>query len=253
MTTNLGQIYNSVLFRSGIDLRGGWFTPNFFNDAIYSVNYEKMNMLIDVFEKNMEVTSDLQPFVKTLGSAQFPPLLFTAVNSNDSALGGYTDIPEDFWYEARANYTKFVNTGCGVSSSEYAPITLLKQHEFDAVMRDSNSSPVLDPDNNYPVMVIMNNLFYVYPYVRRASITYIKQPTTPVFDYDIISGVPVYLPPNEVHVNSSVLPAGTPSLSVEFEYPESCVDSLIDMIRTYMAKGNQQAWDLQTQGVPKNT
>lgn len=252
MTTNLGQIYDSVLFRSGIDLRGGWFTPNFFNDAIYSVNYEKMNQLIDVFERNMEVTSDLQPFVKTLGSVQFPPIEFTAVAASDLGLGGYADIPEDFWYEARANYTKFVNTGCGVSRSEYSPVTLLKQHEFDAVMRDSNASPVLDPNNNYPVLVIQNDLFYVYPFVRRVAFTYIRQPLAPKFDYDIISGVPVYLPPGEVHINSSVLPAGTPSESVEFEYPESCVDSLIDMIRMYMAKGNQMAWDLQTQGVPKN-
>jgi len=251
MTTNLGQIYNSVLFRSGIDKRGGWFTPDFFQDAIYFVNYEKMNNLVDVFELNGEVTSDLQPFIKTLGSAQLPPLMFTAVNTGDSARGGYADIPDDFWYEARANYTKLLNITCA-SASEYAPITLLKQHEFDAIMRDSNNSPVIDPINNYPVLVIQNNLFYIYPYIRRASFTYIRQPEAPVFDYDWVSGVPVYLPPGEVHINSSVQPIGTPSLSVEFEYPESCSDSIVDMIRTYMAKGNESVWDLQTQGRPKN-
>lgn len=251
MTTNLGQIYNSVLFRSGKDKRGGWITPTIFQDAIYFVNERKMNDLVDVFEKNGEVTSDLQPFIKTLGSPQYPALSFTPVLAGDVNKGGYAVIPTDYWYECRANYTKIVNMGC-TSDSSYAPINFLKQHEFDAVMADSNDSPILDPVNNYPVMVIQNDLFYIYPYISRCSFTYIKEPASPYFDYDIISGVPVYLPPNEVHVNSTVQPAGTPSLSVEFEYPESVVDSLIEMIKAYIAVDNQSEWNLQTQQKPKN-
>lgn len=251
MTTNLGQIYNSVLFRSGKDFRGGYINPNKFNDAIYFVNEQKLNDLVDHFEKNQEVTNDLQPFIKTLGSAQYAPLSFTPVLSTDVSKGGYATIPSDYWYECRANYTKIVNLGCS-SSSSYAPINFVKQHEFDAIMADSNDSPVLDPVNNYPVLVIQNDLFYIYPYISRCSFTYIREAAAPYFDYDIISGVPVYLPPGEVHVNSSVLPAGTPSESVEFEYTESVVDSLIEMIRFYIAKDNRSEFDLQTTARPKN-
>lgn len=251
MTTNLGQIYNSVLFRSGKDKRGGWITPEIFNDAIYFINERKLNDLVDVFEKNQEVTDDLQPFIKTLGSPQYPALSFTPVLASNANRGGYATIPTDFWYQCRANYTKIVNMGCTADSS-YAPINFLKQHEFDAVMADSNDSPIADPVNNYPVLVIQNDLFYIYPYIPRCSFTYIREAATPYFDYDIISGIPVYLPPGEVHVNSSVLPAGTPSQSVEFEYTESAVDSLIEMIKAYIAVDNQSEWNLQTQQKPKN-
>jgi hypothetical protein len=250
MTTTLGEIFNDVLFRSGKDKRGGYITPQDFNLAIKTVNERKMNDLVDVFEKDGEVTSDLQPFIKTLGSAQYAALTFTPVLAGAPEKGGYAVIPEDFWYEARANYTRIVNIGCS-STSSYAPIALVKQHEFDAIMANSNDNPVLD-SNNYPIIVIQNNLFYVYPYINRSSFTYIMQPVQPVFDYDIISGIPVYLPPGETHVNSSVLPQGTMSQSVEFLYPESCVDSLTDMTCTQIARANEAVFTLQTQMQPKN-
>lgn len=250
MTTNLGQIFSDELFRSGKDKRGGYQPPEIFNLAIRIVNQRKMNLLVDAFEKDGEVTSDLQPFIKTLGSPQYPSLLFTPVLSSDPGRGGYSSIPEDFWYQARANYIRTVNVGCS-STAEYRPVELVSQHVFDAIMQDSNASPVMNSEN-YPVMIIQNDKFYVYPYVQRLSFTYIREPLQPVFDYDIISGIWVYLPPGDVHVNSSVLPAGTPSESVEFEYPESCVDELTDMIKTYMAIGNEAKWNIETQLPQKN-
>lgn len=253
MTTNLGQIYNNLLFRYGKDFRGGYLTPQTYQYALDTVNQRKMNDLVDVFEKNGEVTSDLQPFIKTLGTPQYPALTFTPVFVGAPEKGGYAEIPLDFWYQARANYTKVVNTAC-TSTSQYAPVALLKQHEFDAVMSNSNDNPALD-SNNYPVMVIQNNLFWIYPYIPRCSFTYIIEPPTPIFDYDIISGVPVYLPPGSVHTttnNPFNLPVGSPSVSVEFLYPESCVDSLTDMMKTFIAVGNESPWNIETQIPNKN-
>jgi hypothetical protein len=253
MTTNLGQIYANLLFRYGKDFRGGYLSPQTYQYALNTVNQRKMNDLVDVFEKNGEVTSDLQPFIKTLGSPQFPALTFTPVFAGAPERGGYAEIPVDFWYQARANYAKVVNTAC-TSTSQYAPIALLKQHEFDAVMSDSNDNPTLD-SNNYPVMVIQNDLFYVFPYINRCSFTYIMEPPQPIFDYDIISGQVIYLPPGELHTttnNPFNLPVGSPSVSVEFLYPESCVDSLTDMMKTYVAVGNESEWNIQTQIPDKN-
>lgn len=81
----------------------------------------------------------------------------------------------------------------------------------------------------------------------RITFTYIREPIQPVFDYDIVNGIPVYLPPGTVHTNNSVQNVGTPSLSVEFEYPESCVDHLTDLIKTYVGIGNENQWNIQTQ------
>ena len=250
MDTNLGQIYDDVLFRSGKNKRGGWISPDVFNINIKTVNSRYMNDLIDAFEKNAEVTSDLQPFIKTLGSPQFAALSFTPVLAGNDSKGGYATIPDDFWYEARTNYNRLLNNACSVDS-EYRPVEFVSQHVFDAAMSASITNPIDNPTEAYPLMVISNNLFYVYPFIRRVSLTYIRQPLVPFFDYDIVSGIPVFLPAGSVHINSSVLPAGTPSRTVEFEYPESCVDILTDMIKTAVAVGNENKWNIETQIKPK--
>ena len=51
----------------------------------------------------------------------------------------------------------------------------------------------------------------------------------------------------ELNVNNTVAAPGDPSLSVEFEYPESCVDHLTDLIKTYVGIGNENQWNIQTQ------
>lgn len=250
MDTNLGQIYKDVFFRLGKDYRGGYLTPENFNLAIKTVNERYMNQLIDVFEKDREVSTDLRPFIKTLGTSQFAPLIFTPVNEGDTSFGGYTNPPDDFWYEARANYTSYTNVGCA-AKSEYKQVVMVAQHEFDAIMNDSNVSPILNPKDGQPVIVIQNGLFYVYPFIPRVSFTYIKKPNVPYYDYDIISGMPVFLPAGEKHVNSTVMPQGTPSLTTEFEYPENCVDILTDMIKTQVSINIESTWGMQTQIPPK--
>jgi hypothetical protein len=114
-------------------------------------------------------------------------------------------------------------------------------------MRNSIISPVDNPEENDPILVTRNDKYFIYPYLQRITFTYIRTPNIPYFDYDIDNGIPVYLPPGSVHTNNTVADQGSPSLSVEFEYPESCVDHLIDMIKTYVGIGNENQWNIQTQ------
>ena len=246
MITNLGQIYEELLFRAGKDLRGGYVTPATFNKGIKTVNQRYLNRLVDLFEKNREITSDLQPFIKTLGSPQYPALNFTPVFAGDPKKGGYADIPDDIWYEASSSYLELLNVNCGMETN-YRSVEFVSQHQFDAKMRSSLISPVDNPEENDPILVTRNDKYFIYPYLPRITFTYIRTPNIPYFDYDIVNGVAVYLPPGSVHTNSSVLPAGAESLSVEFEYPESCVDHLIDLIKTYVGIGNENQWNIQTQ------
>ena len=51
MTTNLGEIYADLLFRSGKDLRGGYITPENFNTAVRVVNERYMNRLKTSIER----------------------------------------------------------------------------------------------------------------------------------------------------------------------------------------------------------
>jgi len=246
MTTNLGQIYSDLLFRAGKDLRGGYITPETFDKAIKTVNQRYLNRLVDVFEKDREVTSDLQTFIKTLGSPQYPALAFTPVLQGRPERGGYATIPAVMWYQASSSYLEILNVDCGYETN-YRSVEFVSQHEFDAKMRNSITSPVDNPQENDPIIVTRNDKYFIYPFITRITFTYIRTPEVPYFDYDIINGIPVYLPPGSVHVNSSVQPVGSPSLSVEFEYPESCVDHLIEMLKTYVGIGNQDQWDIQTQ------
>jgi hypothetical protein len=114
-------------------------------------------------------------------------------------------------------------------------------------MRNSIISPVDNPEENDPILVTRNDKYFIYPYMPRITFTYIREPIQPIFDYDIINGVPVYLPPGSVHVNNTVAASGDPSLSVEFEYPESCLDHLTDLIKTYVGIGNENQWNINTQ------
>jgi len=160
--------------------------------------------------------------------------------------GGYATIPSDLWYQANSSYLEILNVDCGYETN-YRSVEFVSQHEFDAKMRNSITSPVDNPQENDPILVTRNDKYFIYPYLPRITFTYIRTPEVPYFDYDIIDGIPVYLPPGSVHVNDSVAATGDPSLSVEFEYPESCVDHLIEMIKTYVGIGNQDQWDIQTQ------
>lgn len=245
MTTNLGEIYSDVLYRLGKDYRGGFVDPDKYNSAIKAINYRKLNQLVDEFEKTKEVTSDLEPFIKTYGSPQFAALSFTPVLAGDATKGGYATPPDDYWYHVRSFYMKTTNDGC-TAYSDYTPVEFLSQHIADAKLASSIESPATNPSENFPIAFFQNNKIFVYPYLRRVSWTQIIQPPIPIFDYDIVSGMAIYLPPGELHVNSSVEPVGTPSLSVEFIYQESMVDELTQMIVEYMAIANQVPWNLQT-------
>ena len=247
MTTNLGEIYDELLFRAGKDLRGGYITPDDFNRGIKIVNQRYLNTLVDNFERDREITSDLQTFIKTLGSPQYPAMSFTPVLQGRPERGGYAQIPSDIWYQATASFLEQLNNNCSYDTN-YRSIEFVSQHEFDAKMRNSITSPVDNPQENDPILVTRNDRYFIYPYMPRITFTYIREPIQPVFDYDInANGIPVYLPPGTFHTNNSVQPAGSPSLSVEFEYPESCLDHLTDMIKTYVGIGNENQWNIQTQ------
>lgn len=244
MITTLGQIYDELLFRAGKDLRGGYITPDDFNRAIKIVNQRYLNTLVDNFEDSREITSDLQTFIKTLGSPQYPAMTFTPVLAGRPERGGYAEIPADIWYQATASFLEQLNENCSYETN-YRSIEFVSQHEFDAKMRNSITSPVDNPSENDPILVTRNDKYYIYPYLPRITFTYIREPIQPIFDYDIVNGIPVYLPPGSVHTTGPN--AGQPSTSVEFEYPESCVDHITDLIKTYIGIGNENQWNIQTQ------
>jgi len=60
-----------------------------------------------------------------------------------------------------------------------------------------------------------------------------------------------YLPPGTYHQNSSVEPVGTPSASVEFEWPESVTYNLVELIVKYFTINIRSQFNLQTLDINK--
>lgn len=230
--TNLGDIFNRVVFLLGKDKVGGYVTPTKFNDAISFVNTSYLDMLVKEFELTKEVSSDLQRLIKTLGGANYPPIEIDAY--------GYGAIPSDYRYHARSGYNQFYNNTCD-ATTKYTTIEFVSQHEFDHRM----DVEMYYPDANNPIWLFEDGKIRVAPIIPRFQFTYIRMANTPYFDYDIIDGQPVFLPQGEVHVNDTVEPTGSPSLTVEFEYPVGSYTTLCELIVRYFAVGNREEFNLK--------
>ena len=231
---NLGSIFDDVLYRSGKDKVGGAITPLDFNLGITRINSLYLTYLVNLFEETKQVSSDLRTLIKTAGNAQNPPIPLNQF--------GYGQVPTDYRYHARSYYNEWTNNECGVTL-EYRNVHFVSQHEFSNRMMTS----IYQPTKEEPIVLFEGTELRVLPKdLGKFSLTYIKYAKDPFFDYDIIDGVPVYLPKGEFHVNSSVLPQGTPSQSEEFEYPIEAYDNLTQILVAYFAIGNKSEFNLAT-------
>lgn len=230
--TNLGDIYNQVVFLLGKDKVGGYVSPLNFNEAVKLVSTTYLDNLVGIFEQTKEISSELQLLIKTAGNANNVPIEIDAY--------GYGVIPSDYRYHARSGYTQFYNSSC-TAEQKYTTIEFVSQHEFDHRM----DVEMYKPDANNPIWIFEDGKIRVSPVIPRFQFTYIRKAATPYFDYDIIDGEPVYLPVGSVHANSSVETAGSASLSVEFEFPTSCYPEIVNMLVKYFAIGNREDFNIK--------
>lgn len=229
---NLGDIFNQVVFLLGKDKVGGYVTPEKFNVALPKVSLDYLDALVNTFEQTKEISSELSKLIKTAGGANFPPIAIDQY--------GYGEIPSDYRYHARSGYTQFYNKGC-TSEQRYTTVEFVSQHEFDHRM----DVEMYQPNADNPICLFEDGKLRIAPVLPYFQFTYIRVPNNPYFDYDIIDGQPVYLPVGSVHVNDTVEPAGSPSLSVEFEYPVASYPSLVELLVRYFAIGNRQPFNLE--------
>jgi hypothetical protein len=231
---NLQEILNNVYASLGKDQYGGYVTPESYNEAIRYVNLEQINDLLKVFEEKREITDDLLPFVKTIGDSSSVPL------RQDNF--GYVDIPEDYWYYIRSYFATFEAEDCETAVSQIRPIEFLNQADFGYRI----GTEILKPTVKRPIAAIQNNKWLVQPVTSQPIVfTYLRKPNVPNYDYDIIDGEVIYLPPGTNHAD------GSPSTSVEFEYPESVRLNLIELIVKYFSINIRSEFNLQTLEINK--
>lgn len=236
---NLGEIYQRFLFLLGKDMYGGIGTPTNFQDVLNEiVQPDLLNAYVRKFEETREIGLDLRPFIKTLGDPGNPELVLTPWSANSDF--SYGDFPEDFWYFARANRSDFVNQ-CDGPTRKYRSLTWVDQAEWDYI----TGSELYFPDLTNPAATTQNGKIMVCPALKSIRFTYIRRFKDIVFDYDILAGNTIsYLPPGTTHTNSSVLPAGTPSQSVELEWPESTHNEIIRRLVQAFGRNIQSPVDM---------
>jgi hypothetical protein len=218
--TNLNDIFNGVLAKMGKDAFGGVLTPSLFNTFIDYVNIEMLNDRLNVLELNQNVQEDLRPFNVVVGDGTSTPL---SVSPNQ----GYVTVepPQDFIRFVTGRVATYYNKGCSTSVFRPRYVEMLSNSDFRARL----ASSLLAPNVRRPVATIENDRILIAPAeVTALSMTYIRRPATPFFDYDVVDGVIVYLPPNTQHSN------GDPSLSVELEW-------LVDTWPEFIERTYQQA------------
>jgi hypothetical protein len=236
---NLGEILDKVYNQLGKDQYGGYITPRNYNEAIKWVNLEQINDLLKVFEEKREITDDLFPYVTTIGDSGTTPIPVDPF--------GYYTLPDDYYYYIRSYTSQFDNT-CAGAIEKIRPIEFLNQADFGYRIGTEIMAPSLDR----PISAVQNNRMLLRPIgIEAVTFTYLRRPNNPVFDYDIVDTEIFYLPPGTYHQNSSVLPVGTPSESVEFEWPESVTYNLVELIVKYFTINIRSQFNLQTLDINK--
>lgn len=126
---------------------------------------------------------------------------------------GFARIPEDF---IRLGSIIFKYTDDNDEVHE-TPVEVIFDNDWGVRL----NSEIMKPDYESPIARFGSDLIEVRPKgVSKLDLTYYRLPKTPYFDYTIKNDVPVYLPPNGKH-DGTVKPEGTPSASVELEWPEN--------------------------------
>jgi hypothetical protein len=224
---NLGQILDYANYKLNKDYAGNTLTPDNYNLILPVINVEYLKWKYGLpeqfrvgqpfapqqWEVAQKITDDLYMFKKMLGG-----------NSGNPALQvdtyGVAAIPSDYLHVSSIRYDEYTNTSCNDTTASYSIKTRVVETIPDAELGGRLSNSNRYPSKKYPVCTQYPNYFQFYPNdLQYVIFTYIRMPSTPYYDYDIVNDAPVYLPPGSVHTNNSVEPSGSPSLSVELEWP----------------------------------
>lgn len=233
----LGEIYNDTLTALGKDVFGGYIDPDQFNLALVAVNIDLMNKYVRVFEATKNIADDIYPFVKTFGDSESSPLPVDEY--------GYMELPQDFGREVRAHVSDYTAVSCGKSVKNNRMVVIMNNADFNG--RIAQNGVMLKPNAKRPIATVQNNKLYIQPQgFKNCTFTYIRQPIRSFFDYDLVNNEIIYLPPNEVHTTNVPLPIGTPSLSVELEWPEDVHREFVNLLVRYFSINQRAEFPLQT-------
>jgi len=160
------------------------------------------------WQKCQQVTDSLIPFIKVAGEDGNSYLTVNAL--------GYADVPTDYFMYSSMMFPVFTpnpDPSCSMIESEHEVI-MVTDEEFNSRVASVRKKPTKKKAICTPRS---GKLRFAPKDLTRVKMVYLREPKAPFFDYDLINGVVVYLPPGQVHTTGPNI--GQPSLSVEFEWP----------------------------------
>lgn len=226
---NLGQIFKLVDYLANKDQTGDTITPDQFSDVILPA----INIMF--FKKKYGLPEDYQPgqplprqawqitkkISDDLRNFKVPQPAWL-VDSN-----GRANIPSDYVHSSVISKTYIPYQGANPQTTEVEELT-----DSQAAARLSNS--IVGPSIKNPFCVFFKTYIQFYPTnLQSVNFVYLRLPKTPFFDYIIVNDEYVFLPAGRFH-NGSVLPPGTPSRTVELEWPEETHIDFTNRILEYV-------------------
>jgi hypothetical protein len=227
----LGEIWAYIQTRVFSDFAGGYVAPDVINSLLPIVNRELFNEVYARYEKDQKASDDMRPFVVTLGTNGLPIV---------PIVDGVFSLPSDYLH--------------------YSSLRVLKQYTEDTVlckkfMQESVATDIytddqwsniisgrglIKPTLSRPKATIENNTVHVLPVdYLAANFSYIRQPLDPFMDYTgIVVGIEFdveFLPEGGVH-NGTVLPIGTPSRTINLEWPDQMHLDFANRMLTHVAQ-----------------
>jgi hypothetical protein len=238
---NLGELQGYLNAEARKDKSGGYLKPSVFNPLLDKANLELFREELEKYEANQMNSDAMRPFAVTLGDIDEEMIPKTS---------GYYEIPED--YRALSSLrlveaSQVQNAICKGVKLESRSVEVLNDDQFNV----RRGSTLMKPTIKKPIATIQNNKFRVLPdNYTHLGITYIRQPKKPFFDYtspvldepDII-----YLPPGSFH-DGTVKPVGTPSDSVEIEWPEQMHDKFAEKCLYLLLRSLRDQWAQTAKG-----
>lgn len=241
----LGDLYIAVMGGLGKDQYGGYIPPgsgvqNSFPDVINTIiQPDLMNACQVKFEESRVLSNDIRPFIKTLGDPLNAPLPLVPWSAASSF--SYGQFPSDFWYFSDAYSADFVNSCEGISGVQYRSVEWVDRGRFNYLV----GQKLQFPTTKLPIASIQNHQIVVCPALTKMTFTYLRKPLDIVFDYEFVTGNTVlYLPPGSVHTNATTAPVGTPSTSVELEWPESMHNEIMTRLIKWYGRTIQNEVDM---------
>lgn len=225
----LGEIHTLVNYILNKEQNGEAISPVQFNTILQATNIDYFNkkyglpeqwqpgqqLPIEAWEKTQKISDDLRMFKSVV-----EPMTINGTT-------GRASLPTNYVHTSSIRRTFMITQG-GVP--RVTEIELLPDAEFNSRLTD----PIIKPSFENPIATLYGNEIEFAPRnIQRCVFTYLRTPLQPVFDYDIVNTEVQYLAPGQNHTNNSVLPSGTPSTSVELEWPETNHISFVSVLIGY--------------------